>query len=157
MTEKATFGAGCFWGVEANFRKVKGVKDALVGYAGGQTENPTYENVCSHTSGHAEVVQVEFDPKEVSYDQLLEAFWEMHDPTQVNRQGPDIGDQYRSVIFYHSAEQKKAAEASKKKIGESGQYAKPIATEISPAPAFWKAEEYHQRYLEKNGRAVCHI
>ena len=157
ITEKATFGAGCFWGVEATFRAVPGVKDAAVGYAGGKTENPTYEDVCSHTTGHAEVVQVEFDPAAVSYDHLLDVFWSNHNPTTLNRQGPDVGDQYRSVIFYHSPEQKAAAEASKARLEQSGRHKQPIVTYIQPAPTFYRAEDYHQRYLEKRGLSHCAI
>jgi peptide-methionine (S)-S-oxide reductase len=153
MTEKATFAAGCFWGVEAAFRGVEGVARTQVGYTGGVTENPTYEEVCSHTTQHAEAVEVEFDPERVSYDDLLELFWREHDPTQVNRQGWDIGDQYRSAIFFHSPEQERAAQASKER--EQSRHRKPIATEITPAPTFWPAEDYHQRYLEKRGRATC--
>lgn len=156
-TEKATFGAGCFWGVEATFRAVPGVKDAAVGYAGGNTANPTYEDVCSHTTGHAEVVQVEFDPAVVSYDHLLDVFWSNHNPTTLNRQGPDVGDQYRSVIFYHSPEQKAAAEASKARLEQSGRFKHPIVTYVQPAPAFYRAEDYHQRYLEKRGLSHCAI
>ena len=156
-TEKATFGAGCFWGVEATFRAVPGVKEAIVGYTGGKTANPTYEDVCSHTTGHAEVVEVEFDPALVSYDQLLEVFWSNHNPTTLNRQGPDVGDQYRSVIFYHSAEQQAAAEASKARLDQSGRFKNPIVTFIEPAPEFYRAEEYHQRYLEKRGLSHCAI
>jgi peptide-methionine (S)-S-oxide reductase len=154
---KATFGAGCFWGVEAAFRRIDGVTDAAVGYAGGHTDNPTYREVCSHGTGHAEVVEVEFDPAQVSYETLLEAFWAMHDPTQVNRQGPDVGDQYRSAIFFHTPEQEQAAHESKKGLDESGLLRRPIATVIEPAPTFWRAEEYHQRYLEKNSRAACNL
>jgi peptide-methionine (S)-S-oxide reductase len=153
MTEKATFAAGCFWGVEAAFRRVEGVVRTRVGYTGGVTENPTYEEVCSHTTGHAEAVEVEFDPERVSYDDLLEVFWGEHDPTQVNRQGWDVGDQYRTEIFFHSAEQEAAARVSKERV--QPRYRKPIATAITPAPTFWPAEEYHQRYLEKRGRATC--
>ena len=156
-TQKATFGANCFWGVEATFRAVPGVKEALVGYAGGKTENPTYESVCSHTTGHAEVVEVEYDPGVVSYEQLLDVFWSNHNPTTLNRQGPDVGDQYRSVIFYHSPEQKSAAEASKMRLAESGRFKNPIVTFIEPAPTFYRGEEYHQRYLEKRGLAHCAI
>lgn len=156
-TEKATFGAGCFWGVEATFRAVAGVKDAAVGYAGGKTEDPTYEDVCSHTTGHAEVVQVEFDPAVVSYERLLEVFWANHNPTTLNRQGPDVGDQYRSVIFYHSPEQRAAAEASKTRLDQSGRFKSPIVTFIQPAPTFYRAEDYHQRYLEKRGMSHCAI
>jgi peptide-methionine (S)-S-oxide reductase len=153
MTEKATFAAGCFWGVEAAFRRVEGVVRTQVGYAGGHTENPTYEEVCSHTTGHAEAVEVEFDPDRVSYDDLLELFWREHDPTQVDRQGWDIGDQYRSAIFFHSPEQEAAARLSRE--GAQSRYRKPIATEITSASTFWPAEDYHQRYLEKRGRATC--
>ena len=157
MLEKATFGAGCFWGVEAEFRKVKGVKRTEVGYEGGHTDRPTYQDVCTDKTGHAEVVQVEYDPNEVSYDDLLKVFWENHDPTQVNRQGPDVGTQYRTVVFYHNDEQKRAAEQSKQELSQSGRFRKPIATEITPAQDFWRAEEYHQQYLEKRGLASCHI
>jgi len=157
IMEKATFGAGCFWGVEAAFRQLPGVKATAVGYAGGKTENPTYRDVCSGDTQHAEVVQVEFDPLEISYDQLLNTFWEEHDPTQVNRQGPDVGEQYRSVIFYHTPEQQALAEASKAALEKSGKYSRPIATKIEPAPTFWKAEDYHQQYLEKRGMASCRI
>ena len=148
-TQFATFGAGCFWGIEAAFRKVKGVVNAAVGYAGGTIKNPTYEDVCSDETGHAEVVQIEYAPSQVSYDELLDVFWKIHDPTQLNRQGPDFGAQYRSVIFYHNEEQRKAALKSKEKLDKSKKYGKPIATEIKPAQEFYKAEEYHQRYLEK--------
>jgi peptide-methionine (S)-S-oxide reductase len=157
MSEIATFGAGCFWGVEANFRRVPGVIDAVSGYSGGHTENPTYPDVCTDTTGHAEVVQVTFDPAKVSYEQLLDVFWKMHDPTQVNRQGPDFGKQYRTVIFFHSPEQEAAAKKSKQALEASGKFHRPIATEITPAEPFWPAEEYHQRYLEKRGAANCHI
>lgn len=153
----ALFGAGCFWGVEAAFRKMEGVTATAVGYAGGTKEEPTYREVCSDRTGHAEVVQVKFDPEKISYGKLLDAFWKLHDPTQVNRQGPDVGSQYRSVIFYHNEDQKQAAEESKKALEESGTYAKPIATHIEPAPEFYMAEEYHQQYLEKKGLASCHI
>jgi peptide-methionine (S)-S-oxide reductase len=156
-TEKATFGAGCFWGVEATFRAVPGVKEAIVGYAGGKTANPTYEDVCSHTTGHAEVVEVEYDPAAVSYDKLLDVFWSNHNPTTLNRQGPDVGDQYRSVIFYHSPEQQAAAEASKMRLDQSGRFKNPIVTFIEPAPAFYRGEDYHQRYLEKRGLSHCAI
>ncbi|HEY3265881.1 MAG TPA: peptide-methionine (S)-S-oxide reductase MsrA [Armatimonadota bacterium] len=154
---KATFGAGCFWGVEAAFRATPGVTSTTVGYAGGRTERPTYEDVCSHTTGHAEVVEVEYDPKRVSYDDLLRVFWENHDPTTLNRQGPDVGDQYRSVIFTHTPEQAAAAEASKRERDASGAYKRPIVTQIEPAPAFHRAEDYHQQYLEKRGLASCHL
>jgi peptide-methionine (S)-S-oxide reductase len=155
--EKATFGAGCFWGVEETFRKIDGVTSAAVGYAGGRTENPTYEDVCSHETGHAEVVEIEFDPAKISYRELLEVFWSNHNPTTLNRQGPDVGDQYRSVIFYHSSEQRAAAEASKEELEKSGRFRRPIVTQIEPAPKFYRAEEYHQRYLEKRGLSHCAI
>ena len=155
--EKATFGAGCFWGVEAEFRKLQGVKSTTVGYEGGTLANPTYQDVCTDRTGHAEVVEVEYDPSQVPYRDLLNVFWENHDPTQVNRQGPDVGTQYRSVIFYHSPEQERLAEESKKERSASGQYRRPIATQIVPAADFWRAEEYHQQYLEKRGLASCHI
>ena len=150
--EKATFGAGCFWGIEAAFRRIDGVLDAAVGYAGGITRNPTYENVCGGNSGHAEVVEVDFDPDQVSYRQLLDEFWGCHNPTQLNRQGWDIGSQYRSAIFYHSPEQEAVAGASKAALQEGGQANGTIVTEITPAPEFWRAEEYHQRYIEKQRR-----
>jgi peptide-methionine (S)-S-oxide reductase len=154
--QTATFAAGCFWGVEYVFRRVPGVVDVKVGYTGGITENPTYEQVCSHTTGHAEVAQVTFDPQQVTYDQLLEVFWAMHDPTQVDRQGPDIGDQYRSAIFTHSDEQRAIAEASRERA--QARFDRPIATEITPAPTFWPAEDYHQRYYDKNGHEpYCHV
>jgi peptide-methionine (S)-S-oxide reductase len=156
-TEKATFAAGCFWGVETTFRNVPGVLDAAVGYTGGGTANPTYEDVCSDETGHAEAVEVDFDPSQVTYDRLLDVFWDNHDPTQKNRQGPDVGTQYRSAIFFHSPEQKAVAEASKARLEASGRYKRPIATEITPAATFWRAEEYHQRYLEKRGLAHCRV
>lgn len=155
--EKATFGAGCFWGVEATFRRVPGVLNTAVGYAGGTKDNPTYKEVCSGDTHHAEVVEVEFDPRVVSYDELLKVFWESHDPTQVNRQGPDFGEQYRTVIFYHSPDQEAKARASKEALQASGRHSKPIATQILPAPAFWRAEEYHQQYLEKRGVESCRL
>ncbi len=148
MVERATFGAGCFWGVEAEFRKVDGVVEAAVGYSGGTTKSPTYKDVCSGTTGHAEVVEVEYDPSKVSYEDLLEVFWKNHDPTTPNRQGWDVGTQYRSAIFYHSPEQKAVAQASKEKAQE--RFKKPIVTEITSASEFYRAEEYHQRYFEKN-------
>jgi len=147
----ATFGAGCFWGVEATFRRVPGVTSTAVGYAGGDVDHPTYELVCSGQTGHAEVVQVDYDPEQVSYDALLDVFWECHDPTQLNRQGPDIGRQYRTAIFTHDDEQTAAAKASKAKLEESHRYARPIMTEITPLGTFWRAEDYHQQYLEKRG------
>jgi peptide-methionine (S)-S-oxide reductase len=156
-TEKATFGAGCFWGVEAAFRAVPGVKDAAVGYAGGALKNPTYHDVCTDTTGHAEVVQVEFDPAELSYAAVLEIFWGCHDPTQFNRQGPDFGKQYRSAIFFHTPEQEAAARASKARLEASGRFRRPIVTQIVAFTEFWRAEEYHQRYLEKRGLGTCHI
>jgi peptide-methionine (S)-S-oxide reductase len=152
----ATFAAGCFWGVEAAFRQTPGVLETVVGYCGGNSFNPTYEDVCSGQTGHAEAVQVRFDPAQVSYAQLLEVFWQAHDPTQLNRQGPDIGTQYRSAIFYHSPEQAQAARDSKMQQEQSGRYNKPIATEIVSASNFYRAEEYHQQYLEKRGMAQCH-
>ena len=155
--EVATFGAGCFWGVETAFRSVDGVLDTTVGYSGGSVDNPTYEDVCTGKTGHTEVVKVEYDPAKVSYTDLLDVFWSCHDPTQHNRQGPDIGYQYRSVIFYHTHEQEIAARESKKQIDESGKFQRPIATVIEPAAPFWRAEEYHQRYLEKRGLAQCRI
>ena len=155
MEKKATFGAGCFWGVEAAFRQIDGVTGTAVGYEGGTLENPTYEDVCSHTTGHAEVVEVTYDTDQVSYDQLLEVFWGKHDPTQLNRQGWDVGDQYRSVIFVHDEEQRAAAERSKAELGASGRFRRPIVTVVEPAQTFYRAEEYHQRYLEKMGRSSC--
>lgn len=155
--EKATFGAGCFWGVEVTFRNTPGVVDTKVGYLGGTLENPTYKDVCSGETGHAEVVQVEFDPARVTYDQLLDVFWSSHNPTTKNRQGPDWGTQYRSAIFYHSDEQRAIAEKSRDKWNASGKFGRPIVTEITAASTFYPAEEYHQRYLEKRGLASCHI
>ncbi len=158
-TEFATFGAGCFWGVEQKFREMPGVVETAVGYMGGQLQQPTYDDVCTDTTGHAEVVQIEYDPEQVTYEQLLTAFWQLHDPTQVNRQGPDFGKQYRSVVFTHSPDQATSAEASKQRLSESGQFSKPIATQIVPLPAseFWRAEDYHQQYLEKRGLGSCHL
>ena len=153
--EKATFGAGCFWQVEVEFRKVPGVTDTAVGYLGGDYENPSYEDVCTGRTGHAEVVQIEFDPERVSYDELLEKLWDLHDPTTLNRQGPDIGTQYRSAIFFHSPEQEAAARAAKERA--QTRFRKPIVTEIAPASTFYRAEEYHQRYLEKRGRSSCTV
>jgi peptide-methionine (S)-S-oxide reductase len=155
--KKATFGAGCFWGVEATFQQIKGVTSTAVGYMGGTLRNPTYRDVCTDRTGHAEVLQVEFDPAVVSYDQLLGVFWENHDPTTLHRQGPDVGTQYRSVIFFHTPEQEAAARASKEKLQKSGRYRGTIVTEITPAAEFWRAEEYHQRYLEKRGMVSCHV
>ena len=156
-TEKATFGAGCFWGVEETFRNLKGVRSTAVGYAGGTKENPTYEDVCTDETGHAEVVEVEFDPSQINYDELLDVFWSNHNPTTLNRQGPDMGTQYRSVIFYHSPEQEAAAMASKERLAKSGRFNRPVVTQIEPAPNFWRAEEYHQRYLQKRGQSHCAI
>ena len=155
--EKATFGAGCFWGVEETFRTLPGVISTAVGYAGGTKDHPTYEDVCSDRTGHAEVVEVEFDPEAISYDKLLDVFWSNHNPTTLNRQGPDVGRQYRSVVFYHSPEQKAQAEAAKKALDRSGKFPRPIVTQIEPAPPFWRAEEYHQKYLQKRGQAHCAI
>lgn len=155
MLETATFAAGCFWQVEVEFRNTDGVKDAVVGYTGGSTERPSYEEVCTGRTGHAEAVQVTFDPNEVSYDQLLDVFWGLHDPTQVNRQGPDVGTQYRSAIFFGDPRQEREATASRER--EQEKHGKPIATEIVPAGSFWPAEDYHQRYLEKRGLATCKI
>lgn len=151
--EKATFAAGCFWGVEEAFRRVKGVSDTAVGYTGGTLEDPTYEDVCTAATGHAEAVQVEFDPAQVSYEDLLAVFWKSHDPTTPNRQGPDVGSQYRSAVFFHSSGQEAAARASKEKQQASGRYRRPIVTEIAPASTFWRAEEHHQRYNEKQRRS----
>jgi len=155
--EKATFGAGCFWGPEATFDKIPGVVKTAVGYMGGTLDNPGYREVCAGNTGHVEVVQLTFDPEKVSYRQLLDVFWNCHDPTQVNRQGPDIGLQYRSVIFCHSAAQKAEAEASKKALDEHGALGRPVVTIIEDAPTFWLAEDYHQKYLEKRGLAFCHV
>jgi len=149
--EKATFGAGCFWGIEASFSKIEGVASTTVGYAGGSFKDPTYKDVCSGKTGHAEVVQVEYDPSKVSYEELLRVFWNIHDPTTLNRQGPDIGTQYRSVVFFHNPEQEAAATASKQKLQSSGRYQKSIVTEITPASEFYRAEDYHQQYFEKCG------
>jgi peptide-methionine (S)-S-oxide reductase len=153
--EKATFGAGCFWHVEEAFRHLKGVLATTVGYAGGTLKNPTYEDVCTDKTGHAEVVELTYDPKIITYEELLRVFWDIHDPTTKNRQGPDVGTQYRSAIFYHSPEQKTAAELSKKTLELSGKYRKNIVTEITEATTFYPAEEYHQRYLAKHGLAAC--
>lgn len=155
--EKATFGAGCFWGVEEAFRALPGVTATAVGYAGGQTENPTYKEVCTDLTGHAEVVQVEYDPEQLAYDDLLRVFWTNHDPTQLNRQGPDVGTQYRSVIFFHTPEQERLAKASKAELEATKRFSRPIVTQILPAPPFYKAEEYHQQYLAKRGLSHCHI
>lgn len=155
--QKAIFGAGCFWGVEAAFREIPGVKATSVGYSGGTTEQPNYKEVCTGRTGHAEVCEVDFDETQVSYEQLLNAFWNMHDPTTSNRQGPDIGTQYRSAIYYTTPEQQQIATASKEAADKSGKFKRPIVTEITAAGAYWKAEEYHQRYFEKTGQASCHL
>lgn len=149
--QQATFAAGCFWGIEHAFRRVKGVIDAEVGYTGGSVPNPTYHNVCGGHTGHAEAVRVTFDPAVVSYEDLLDVFWQLHDPTTVNRQGPDVGTQYRSAVFFHDADQEKAARAVKERLDKSGRFRRPIVTEIKPASPFWRAEEYHQRYHDKHG------
>jgi len=154
---KATFGAGCFWGVEEAFLRVPGVVDVAVGYSGGHTPGPTYRQVCTGQTGHAEVVEVDFDPAVVSYDRLLDVFFSIHDPTTPNRQGPDVGTQYRSAIFVHDADQQAAAEAARARLDASGRFRRPIVTEIAPAGPFHRAEEYHQRYLQKNGGAGCSI
>lgn len=153
--EKATLGAGCFWGVEATFRRLAGVKSTQVGYMGGTLKNPTYQDVCTDRTGHAEVLEVTFDPSVISYHEILEVFWDNHNPTTLNRQGPDVGAQYRSAIFYHSPEQEGEARASKD--AAQSRFSKPIVTEIVPAAEFWRAEEYHQQYLEKRGLSQCHI
>ncbi len=155
--KKATFGAGCFWGVEEAFRRIEGVTGTAVGYLGGTLEDPTYEDVCTGRTGHAEVVQVEFDPSRVSYERLVDVFWESHDPTTLNRQGPDVGTQYRSAIFSHDDEQEAAASASRERMNASGRFRRPIVTEITRATPFYRAEEYHQQYLAKRGRSSCHL
>jgi peptide-methionine (S)-S-oxide reductase len=157
MSEIATFGAGCFWGVEAAFQRIPGVMETAVGYSNGHTENPTYKDVCTDETGHAEVVQVTFDPEKVSYAKLLDAFWGMHDPTQVNRQGPDFGKQYRTAILFHSPEQQAEAKTAVAALNAGGKFKRPIATEITAAGKFYRAEEYHQKYLEKRGASSCHI
>jgi peptide-methionine (S)-S-oxide reductase len=154
--EKATFGAGCFWGVEARFQQLPGVIETAVGYEGGELDNPTYKDVCTDRTGHAEVVEVKFDPARVSYQRLLDLFFELHDPTQLNRQGPDWGAQYRSVIFFHSPQQEEAAQAAIARLTEQKTFRKPIVTQVVPAQTFWRGEEYHQKYLEKRGAVVCH-
>jgi len=154
---KATFAAGCFWGVEATFRQTPGVTATRVGYTGGEFRNPTYKDVCSDRTGHAEAVEVDYDPAKVSYEDLLNVFWQNHDPTQLNRQGPDWGTQYRSAIFYHSPEQEQAARASKLALEKSAHFNRPVVTQIVPAITFYEAEDYHQQYLEKRGMASCHI
>ncbi len=154
---KATFAAGCFWGVEATFRQLPGVTATRAGYIGGKTVNPTYKDVCTDATGHAEAVEVDYDPGKISYEELLDVFWENHDPTQLNRQGPDWGTQYRSAIFFHSPDQEAAARASKQKLDSSHRFSKPIVTQIVPAETFYEAEDYHQQYLEKRGLASCRI
>ncbi|MDI6720622.1 MAG: peptide-methionine (S)-S-oxide reductase MsrA [Methanomicrobiales archaeon] len=156
-TEKATFAAGCFWGVEMAFCRVPGVVETTVGYTGGTVESPTYRDVCTGLTGHAEAVQVIYDPRQVRYDDLLEVFWSIHDPTTPDRQGADVGSQYRSAIFYHTEEQKRRAEASRDRLQQSGRFRRPIVTQIAPAREFWAAEEYHQKYLEKRGMRSCHL
>jgi len=157
MAEIATFGAGCFWGVEAAFQRVPGVLDTAVGYTGGHTESPSYQDVCTDETGHAEVVQVTYDPAKVTFEQLLQVFWGIHDPTQLNRQGPDVGTQYRTAIFFHSPEQEAVAKKSREALEASGKLRRHIATEITPAGKFYRAEEYHQKYLQKRGAASCHF
>ncbi len=157
MTKKATFGAGCFWGVEETFRQIPGVLATAVGYEGGKTSSPTYETVCAHDTGHAEVVEVDYDDEKISFERLLEVFWTNHDPTTLNRQGPDVGSQYRSAVFYHDDDQKADAEATKTRLQDSGRFRRPIVTQIVPATTFWRAEEYHQQYLAKRGRSSCHL
>ncbi len=154
---KATFGAGCFWGVEARFQQVPGVTATAVGYEGGKLDNPTYKDVCTDATGHAEVVEIDFDPAKVSYEHLLDLFFELHDPTQLNRQGPDWGKQYRSAVFYHSPEQEATAKQVIARLTEEKRFSKPIVTQVVPAETFWRAEEYHQKYLEKRGAVSCHI
>ena len=154
---KATFAAGCFWGVEARFAQLPGVTATAVGYEGGTMPNPTYKDVCTDRTGHAEAVEIDYDPAKISYEQLLDAFFSLHDPTQLNRQGPDWGTQYRSVVFYHTPEQEAAAKAAIERLTAEKRFSKPIATQVVPATTFWRAEEYHQKYLEKRGAASCHI
>src|SRR5579864_2016998 len=153
--EKAAFAAGCFWGVEETFRQLKGVVSTAVGYEGGSFPNPTYQDVCTDRTGHAEAVEIEYDPAQVSYEQLLDVFWKNHNPTTLNRQGPDVGSQYRSAIFYHTPEQLEIAQASKEQLSQSGKFKRPIVTQIAPATTFYRAEEYHQRYLQKRGMSHC--
>ena len=155
--ELATFGAGCFWGVELRFSELDGVLSTDVGYMGGQLDEPTYQQVCTDTTGHAEVVQISFDPSKISYEQLLNCFWQWHDPTTLNRQGPDVGTQYRSAIFYHDETQLALAQQNIKELDASGVFARPIVTTLEPAATFWRAEEYHQDYLKKRGMSACHI
>ncbi|MHB1021555.1 MAG: peptide-methionine (S)-S-oxide reductase MsrA [Acidobacteriaceae bacterium] len=157
LLEKATFGAGCFWGVEAKLAQIPGVMETAVGYEGGKLDHPTYKEVCTDLTGHAEVVEVLFNASKISYEDLLDTFFSLHDPTQMNRQGPDWGTQYRSVVFFHSAEQMIAARKKIEQLSAEGRFSKPIATQVVPAQTFWKAEEYHQKYLEKRGMVACHI
>lgn len=157
MAEIATFAAGCFWGIEVEFGKIPGVLETAVGYSNGHTENPTYKEVCTDETGHAEVVQVTYDPTKVSYEQLLDAFWKMHDPTQMNRQGPDFGTQYRTAVFFRTPEQEAIAKKSRAALEASGKFKRPVVTEISPAGTFYPAEDYHQKYLQKRGAASCHF
>lgn len=154
-TEKAAFAAGCFWGVEETFRQTKGVISTAVGYEGGSFHNPTYQDVCTDRTGHAETVEIEYDPAQISYEQLLDIFWNNHNPTTLNRQGPDVGSQYRSAIFYHTPEQREIALASKERLSQSGKFKRPIVTQVVPATTFYRAEEYHQRYLQKRGMSHC--
>lgn len=154
---KATFAAGCFWGVEEAFRQTPGVLETTVGYTGGRLDHPTYEQVCSDRTGHAEAVEIQFDPTKISYSQLLEMFWRLHDPTTLNRQGPDVGTQYRSAVFYHDDQQRELAEDMKRRLDESGAFPRPIVTEITPASTFWPAEDYHQQYVHKRGGGSCHV
>lgn len=153
----ATFGAGCFWGVEEAFRRTPGVTETAVGYMGGSLAEPTYEAVCGNRTGHAEVVQVQYDPARIGYEQLLELFWRIHDPTTLNRQGPDVGTQYRSAVFHHDEEQRLAAEAVKARLQAEGRFHRPIVTEVTPASTFWRAEEYHQKYVQRRGGSSCHV
>jgi peptide-methionine (S)-S-oxide reductase len=155
--ETATFGAGCFWGVEARFQQQPGVIETAVGYEGGELDNPSYKDVCTDQTGHAEVVQVKFNPEQVSYQRLLDLFFSLHDPTQLNRQGPDWGTQYRSAIFFHSPEQEAIAKATIERLTREKKFSRPIVTKLVPAETFWRAEEYHQKYLEKRGAVSCHI
>ncbi|VAX39093.1 Peptide-methionine (S)-S-oxide reductase MsrA [hydrothermal vent metagenome] len=157
MAALATFGAGCFWGVEATFRALNGVTETAVGYMGGKADSPSYQNVCTGSTGHAEIVQIEFDPAIISYEKLLDTFWNSHNPTTLNRQGPDIGTQYRSVIFFHNEDQQQTAIDSKNKLDQSDRFSNPVVTEIVPATTFHRAEEYHQQYLEKGGQSSCHL
>ncbi|HEX4067767.1 MAG TPA: peptide-methionine (S)-S-oxide reductase MsrA [Acidobacteriaceae bacterium] len=154
---KATFAAGCFWGVEAQFQQIPGVTATAVGYEGGKLDNPTYHDVCTDRTGHAEAVEIDYDPAQITYEQLLDAFFSLHDPTQLNRQGPDWGTQYRSAIFFHSPEQEAAAKSTIARLTEEKKFAKPVTTQVVPAQTFWRAEEYHQKYLEKRGALSCHI